>query len=393
MFSEEMVKSVGGGSEIRAMFEQGAKLAAQFGAENVYDFTLGNPDPEADPEVTAAIKKYADEPGIHKYMPNAGYKDVREKIAAYMKEQNGVDYTFENVLMIAGAAAGLNVVLKSLLNPGENVIVIAPYFVEYLSYIRNHRGVPNIVKAKADSFDIDVDAVVNAINSETKAILLNSPNNPTGVVYSEEALRALAEAVAKKEEEYGHEIYVLSDEPYIKLTYSGVKVPSIPSIFRNSIVVNSFSKSLALPGERIGYIIVNPAIKDADILMQGMIICARTLGYVNAPSLVQKVIADNLDLTTGLESYAERGELLYNIITEAGFECLKPQGAFYLFPKAPIEDDRAFCKAALKYNLILVSGSGFGCPGYFRLAYCVSKETILRSKNAWMELGKEFGLI
>ena len=393
MFSEEMVKSVGGGSEIRAMFEQGAKLAAQFGAENVYDFTLGNPDPEADPEVTAAIKKYADEPGIHKYMPNAGYKDVREKIAAYMKEQNGVDYTFENVLMIAGAAAGLNVVLKSLLNPGENVIVIAPYFVEYLSYIRNHRGVPNIVKAKADSFDIDVDAVVNAINSETKAILLNSPNNPTGVVYSEEALRALAEAVAKKEEEYGHEIYVLSYEPYIKLTYSGVKVPSIPSIFRNSIVVNSFSKSLALPGERIGYIIVNPAIKDADILMQGMIICARTLGYVNAPSLFQKVIADNLDLTTGLESYAERGELLYNIITEAGFECLKPQGAFYLFPKAPIEDDRAFCKAALKYNLILVSGSGFGCPGYFRLAYCVSKETILRSKNAWMELGKEFGLI
>lgn len=393
MFSEEMVKSVGGGSEIRAMFEQGAKLAAQYGAENVYDFTLGNPDPEADPEVTAAIKKYADEPGIHKYMPNAGYKDVREKIAAYMKKENNVDYTFENVLMIAGAAAGLNVVLKSLLNPGENVIVIAPYFVEYLSYIKNHRGVPNIVKAKSESFDIDVDAIIGAINSETKAILLNSPNNPTGVVYSEEALLKLSAELSKKEEEYGHEIYVLSDEPYIKLTYNGVKVPSVPSIFKNSIVVNSFSKSLALPGERIGYIIVNPAIKDADILMQGMIICARTLGYVNAPSLLQKVIADNLELTTGLESYAERGELLYNIITKAGFKCLKPQGAFYLFPKAPIEDDRAFCKAALKYNLILVSGSGFGCPGYFRLAYCVSKETILRSEKAWTELGKEFGLI
>ena len=393
MFSEEVIKSVSGGSEIRAMFEQGAKLAAKYGAENVYDFTLGNPDPEADDRVTESIIKYAHTPGIHKYMPNAGYKDVREKVAAYMKEQSGVDFKGENILMIAGAAAGLNVVMKALLNPGENVIVIAPYFVEYLSYIKNHRGIPNIVPAKKGTFDLDIDAIAAAINEETKAVLLNSPNNPTGVVYSEETLRALAGVLADAEKKYGHEIYVISDEPYIKLTYGDIKVPSIPKLFNNSIVVNSFSKSLALPGERIGYVAINPAIKDAELLMQGMIICARTLGYVNAPSLFQKVIAENLDLTTGLESYAKRGERLYEIITKAGFECIRPQGAFYLFPKSPLEDDRAFCKKALEHNLILVSGSGFGCPGYFRLAYCVSTETIERSEKAWTELGKEFGLI
>ncbi len=393
MFSKEITQNVNNGSEIRAMFEQGAKLRAIYGAENVFDYSLGNPDPEADDKVTESIIEYAKTPGIHKYMANAGYPDVREKVAEFTSKESGVALKGENVLMVAGAAAGLNVVFKAILNPGDEVIAIAPYFVEYGAYVRNHRGVFKIVKAKDETFDLDVDAISAAITENTKAIILNSPNNPTGVVYGEETLCKLAETLKKAEEKIGHPIFVVSDEPYVKIIYDGVKVPPMLKIFPHSLVVNSFSKSLALPGERIGYIIANPSIPESELLMQCMILCARTLGYVNAPSLFQKVIADNLDLATGLESYKERRDVLYDIITRAGFSCRLPEGAFYLFVKSPIEDDKAFCAAALKHNLILVSGSGFGCPGYFRLAYCVSMDSIKNSEKAWMALGKEFNLI
>jgi aspartate aminotransferase len=279
-----------------------------------------------------------------------------------------------------------------LLNPGEEVIAIAPYFVEYGAYTKNQGGSFKTVNAVEGTFDLDVDAIERAITPKTKAIILNSPNNPTGTVYPEETLQKLAGVLSALEAK-GQTVYVISDEPYIKIVYDGVKVPAMLSLFKNSIIVNSFSKSLALPGERIGYIVVNPAIDGAEILMDGMIICARTLGYVNAPSLFQKVIADNLELATGVASYYERRNVLYDIITRAGFSCRLPEGAFYLFPKSPVPDDKAFCNKALEHNLIAVSGAGFGYPGYFRLAYCVSMDNIKRSEKAWMALGKEYGLI
>lgn len=392
MFSEEVVKNVHNGSAIRAMFEEGARLSAIYGVENVYDFTLGNPDLEPEAPVIQSILEYAQAPNIHKYMANAGYQDVRDKVAAYTAKETGVPVEGRNVLMIAGAAAGLNVVLKALLNPGEEVIAIAPYFVEYGAYTKNQGGSFKTVNAVEGTFDLDVDAIERAITPKTKAIILNSPNNPTGTVYPEETLQKLAGVLSALEAK-GQTVYVISDEPYIKIVYDGVKVPAMLSLFKNSIIVNSFSKSLALPGERIGYIVVNPAIDGAEILMDGMIICARTLGYVNAPSLFQKVIADNLELATGVASYYERRNVLYDIITRAGFSCRLPEGAFYLFPKSPVPDDKAFCNKALEHNLIAVSGAGFGYPGYFRLAYCVSMDNIKRSEKAWMALGKEYGLI
>ena len=274
MFSEEVIKSVKNGSAIRAMFEEGARLSAIYGAENVYDFTLGNPDLEPEEPVVKSILAYAQTPNIHKYMANAGYTDVRDKVAAYTAKETGVPVEGKNVLMIAGAAAGLNVVLKALLNPGEEVIAIAPYFVEYGAYTKNQGGSFKVVNAVEGTFDLDVDAIEKAITPKTKAIILNSPNNPTGTVYPEETLKKLSDVLAALEAK-GHTIYVISDEPYIKIVYGDVRVPAMLSIFKNSVIVNSFSKSLALPGERIGYIVINPAIEDAELLMDGMIICAR----------------------------------------------------------------------------------------------------------------------
>lgn len=390
MFSERIVGSLAGGSAIRAMFEQGNMLKKKYGADNVYDFALGNPDPEPPKAVIDAIKKYADEPGIHKYMPNAGYLDVREKIASYMKKESGVDFKADNIIMVTGAAAGLSITMDSLLNPGDEVIVIAPFFGEYRGYVSNFGGLIVPVLALPGTFQLDIKAIEEAITPKTKAIIINSPNNPSGAVYIEESLLALRDVLLKAEERLGNTIYVVSDEPYVKITYDGVKVPSISKIFNNSIVVNSFSKSLALPGERIGYVAINPDIKGADVLADAMIFCNRTLGFVNAPGIFQKVVADNLDEVAGLEAYEARRDALYNILIETGYECEKPQGAFYLFPKSPIEDDKAFCKKALDYRLVLVSGSGFGYPGYFRLAYCVSMDTILNSKESFAALRKEF---
>lgn len=390
MFSERIVGSLAGGSAIRAMFEQGNTLKMKYGADNVYDFALGNPDPEPPKAVIDAIKKYADEPGIHKYMPNAGYPDVRERIASYMKKESGVDFKADNIIMVTGAAAGLSITMDSLLNPGDEVIVIAPFFGEYRGYVSNFGGVIVPVLALPGTFQLDIKAIEEAITPKTKAIIINSPNNPSGAVYIEESLLALRDVLLKAEERLGNTIYVVSDEPYVKITYDGVKVPSISKIFNNSIVVNSFSKSLALPGERIGYVAINPDIKGADVLADAMIFCNRTLGFVNAPGIFQKVVADNLDEVAGLEAYEARRDALYNILIETGYECEKPQGAFYLFPKSPIEDDKAFCKKALDYRLVLVSGSGFGYPGYFRLAYCVSMDTILNSKDSFAALRREF---
>ena len=389
MFSKRITGSLAAGSSIRAMFEQGNLLKQKYGEENVYDFALGNPDPEPPETVISDLKKFASEPGIHKYMPNAGFPEVRAKIAAYLQKETGVNFTGKNILMVTGAAAGLSVTMDSLLNPGEDVIVIAPFFGEYRGYVTNFGGKIVPVPALPGTFALDIPAIEKAVNENTKAIILNSPNNPSGAVYDEASLKALNFVLEKAESIYGKPIYIVSDEPYVKIVYDGVKVPAMSAIFKNSIIVNSFSKSLALPGERIGYVAVNPAIQEADLLMDALIFCNRTLGFVNAPGIFQKVAAEHLNDVAGLEAYQERRDALYEILIDTGYQCALPKGAFYLFPQSPISDDVAFCDLALKHHLVIVSGTSFGYPGYFRLAYCVSMKTIKNSKDAFAALRKD----
>jgi len=395
MFNQKIVASLGKSSMIRAMFEAGARLKAEYGEENVFDFSLGNPEIEPPVQVQETIRKYVNSqtPGLHYYMNNAGYQDVRAKVAEYLQKKSGVPLTHDNILMVCGAAAGMNVTLKALLNPGEEVIVLSPFFVEYLSYIDNADGKPVIVKTEKDTFQIDVEAVKNSITPKTKGIILNSPNNPTGVVYSRESLERLRGAIEEKEKEFGTSIFILSDEPYVRIVYDGIELPNMLSVFKNCIVINSFSKSHALPGERIGYVAVSSRIDDVETLMAAMITLNRTLGFVNAPALFQKVVAENLDVAVDTAFYQEKRDILYNHITSVGFECVKPSGAFYLFMKSPIEDEVEFCATAQKYNLLIVPGSGFGCPGYVRIAYCYDTAMIKRSLDAFTKLAREYGLI
>lgn len=392
MLSQNIQNKISKSSWIRAMFEQGEKLRKLHGPEKVYDFSLGNPDYEPPQEVQDALIKYVtgETAGLHKYMNNAGYPEIREKIAKRTGEESGLPLTSNHIIMTCGAAGGLNVVLKSILNPGDEVIALAPYFVEYGFYAENHGGKLVVVPTDPATFQPSIAALEQAITPKTKALIINSPNNPTGVIYSEAVLTQVAGLLARKEQEFGSQILVISDEPYSKIVYDNAKVPNILSIFPNSAVVNSYSKSLALPGERIGYIAVNPQIKDVELLISGLIFANRTLGFVNAPSLFQKVIGDSLDVAVNTDEYKRRRDYLYSHLTELGFTCVKPEGAFYLFPKALIPDDVEFAQRALKYNLLIVPGSGFGCPGYFRLAYCVSMETIKNSISAFKALAEEF---
>lgn len=389
MFSERIVKSLTSGSMIRAMFEQGNALKKLYGPENVYDFALGNPDLEPSQEIIDRMKELVSQPDIHKYMPNAGHVDVRQKVAEFMKRKTDVDFEAKHIIMCTGAAAGLTITMNSLLNPGDEVIVIAPFFGEYRSYVTQYGGVIIPVKALPDTFQLDIEAIDKAITAKTKAIIINSPNNPSGAVYPEEDLVRLNSVLLGAEAKYGQPIYVISDEPYVKVSYDGVVIPEIAAIFDNSIIVNSFSKSLSLPGERIGYVAVNPLIKDSDILVDALIYSNRTLGFVNAPSLFQKLVADHLDDVVGLDSYKERRDVFYKILTDIGYECALPKGAFYLFVKSPIEDDGKFCEMALSHNIVIVSGKGFGYPGYFRIAYCVSMQQITGSKDAFKALYDE----
>ena len=285
MFSKRITGSLAAGSSKRAMLELGNLLKQKNGEENVYDFPMCNTDPEPPETVISDLKKFASEPGIHKYMPNAGFPEVRAKIAAYLQKETGVNFTGKNILMVTGAAAGLSVTMDSLLNPGEEVIVIAPFFGEYRGYVTNFGGKIVPVPALPGTFALDIPAIEKAVNENTKAIILNSPNNPSGAVYDEASLKALNFVLEKAESIYGKPIYIVSDEPYVKIVYDGVKVPAMSAIFKNSIIVNSFSKSLALPGERIGYVAVNPAIQEADLLMDALIFCNSTLGFVNAPGI------------------------------------------------------------------------------------------------------------
>lgn len=391
MLSQHIYSKINKSSWIRAMFEEGAKLRAIHGAENVYDFSLGNPDYEPPAEVKSAIKKYTSDevPGLHRYMSNAGYPEVREKIAKKAAAESGLPVTQNHIIMTCGAAGGLNVVLKSILNPEDEVIVFSPYFVEYLFYIENFNGKPVIVPTDPQTFEPSLDLLAKSITAKCKAMIINSPNNPTGVVYSEETLKKIAALLEAKEAEFNSEILVISDEPYSKIVYDQTEVPNILKIFKHSAIVNSYSKSLAIPGERIGYIAVNPAIAEVDLFINGMTFCNRTLGFVNAPSLFQKVAGDSLDAMVNTDEYKKRRDFLYNSLIELGYSCIKPQGAFYLFPQSLIPDDIAFAKRALKYNILIVPGSGFGCPGHFRLAYCVDFTSIKNSIPAFKALAEE----
>jgi len=374
------------------MFEEGEKLRAIHGSDKVFDFTLGNPDTEPPESIKETFKRLIvdDPPGIHRYMNNAGFADVRGAVAGHLQKESGAPLDAGHIVMTCGAAGGLNVVLKTILDPGDEVIVLAPYFVEYLFYIDNHGGEPVIVNTSPENFQPDLRELDKHISPRTRAIILNSPNNPSGVVYGEQVLKEMADLLTAKEKEHGITIYVLSDEPYNKLVYDSIEVPQVLKIFRNSFVINSFSKSLSLPGERIGYIAANPAMDYCNQLIDGLIFCNRILGFVNAPSTIQKVVAGSLGEPAPVDKYLEKRDILYNHLLNLGFTCIKPQGAFYLFPRALISDDEAFARAAQKHNILIVPGKGFGWPGYFRLAYCVSLKTVEDSLPAFEALAEEF---
>ena len=392
MISNYIRDNISKSSWIRAMFEEGGKLRAKYGDENVFDFSLGNPDYEPPEAVKNNLLRILTDGSTanHRYMNNAGFPETREKIAVMLSKETGMAFLAHDVIMTSGAAGGLNVVLKTILNPDDEVVVISPFFVEYLFYIQNHGGNPVIVPSCHETFEPDLTALAAAVTARCKAVIINSPNNPSGVVYSKEILAGMGKVLSDAEKRYGTKILVISDEPYNKIIYDGVKVPNVFSFFKHSVVVNSFSKSLAVPGERIGYIALNPEMEGKATFLEGLVFANRTLGYVNAPALFQKVVADSLYEQFNTDEFEAKRDYLYSHLTALGFSCIKPQGAFYLFPKSLIADDIAFTQHALKYNLLLVPGSGFGCPGYFRLAYCVDMEVIKKSMGAFELLAKDF---
>ncbi|ACD96313.1 pyridoxal phosphate-dependent aminotransferase [Trichlorobacter lovleyi] len=381
-------------SWIRKMFEEGERLRQEFGADNVYDFTLGNPDVEPPQALHTALLQLAQHPlpGMHRYMNNAGYPETRAAVARKLAADSGLEVTAAHVIMTCGAGGALNVVLKTILNPGEEVIILAPYFVEYKFYIDNHGGVPVEVWTNRETFRLDLAAIEAAITTKTRAIIVNSPNNPTGVIYTAEELAALGELVKRAQARTGHQVYVISDEPYARLSYDGAKVPNIFPLIESSVVVTSHSKDLALPGERIGYLAANPRMATAMQFMEGAVFCNRTLGFVNAPALMQRLVADLQDVSVDSSLYQDKRDLFYTTLTGLGFSMVKPDGAFYLFPKSPFADDVEFVKLAQKHHILLVPGSGFGAPGYFRIAYCVDRGMIERSLPAWERLAVEAGL-
>lgn len=379
-------------SAIRAMFEEGKKLAAVYGAENVYDFSLGNPNVPAPEKVRReAIRILQEEDPVvmHGYMNNSGYEDVREKISEFLNKTHGTGFGRDNILMTVGAAGGLNVILKTLLNPGEEVVVFAPYFGEYRSYAANYGGKLVVVPPQTEDFQPNLKRFEELISPRTKAVIVNTPNNPTGVIYSEETICRLADIMRRKQSEYGTDICLISDEPYRELAYDGAEVPYLTKYYENTVVGYSFSKSLSLPGERIGYLVIPDEMKDSADVIAAANVANRILGFVNAPSLFQKVVAECLEEKTDLAYYDRNRETLYRGLTEAGYECIRPQGAFYLFVKSPVADEKLFCEAAKKHRILLVPGSSFACPGYVRIAYCVAYETIVNALPGFAEVMKE----
>ena len=377
-------------SVIRAMFEEGRRLAALHGSENVFDFSLGNPNFPAPEAVKKAIIDLVNDENpvtLHGYMPNIGYPDVRRAVALSLNGRFGTSFDEGNIIMSVGAAGGLNVVFKTLLNPGDEVIAISPYFVEYGNYVSNFDGRLVAVPANNEDFQPDPAALAEAVNPKTKIIILNSPNNPTGVIYTEESLKKVAAVLEAKEREYGSPIYIVSDEPYRELAYDGAEVPFITKLYKNSIICYSWSKSLSLSGQRIGYIVIPGEVDDFGLIFDAAGIATRIIGYVNAPSLMQKVVARCLDEKTDIDAYDENRKLLYSGLKALGFDPVYPQGAFYLWVRTPC-CDKEFAAAAKEHNILIVPGTSFGCPGYVRIAYCVAKKTIEGSMPAFKKLAE-----
>ncbi len=394
MISDKMVSLVKNSSVIRAMFEEGRKMAAEFGKENVYDYSLGNPSVQPPKAVTDAIVETAYNPDlnyVHGYMSNVGFDEVRDKIAASINKRFNTAFAKQNIVMTVGAAGGMNVIFKVLLNPGDEVITFSPFFGEYRNYVSNFDGRLIEIEPDTETFQPRVDLLKENISAKTKVVIINSPNNPTGVVYSLETLKKIAAILEEKQKELGTSIYIVSDEPYRELAYDGVEVPYIPCVYRNTIVGYSFSKSLSLPGDRIGYLVIPSEIDDYEDVFAAAGVATRILGFVNAPSLAQLFVSKCLDEKVDLEIYNRNRELLYDSLCKYGYECIKPEGAFYLFVKALEPDDKAFAAKAKEKRLLLVPGSTFGCAGYVRIAYCVDYDMILRSLPAFEALAREYG--
>ncbi|MFT3985167.1 MAG: pyridoxal phosphate-dependent aminotransferase [Lachnospiraceae bacterium] len=393
MISERMFKVGKAKSIIRIMYDWGCERAAKIGSENVFDFSLGNPNIDTPKEVSDRIVhliQNENSVAIHGYTNLQGDFQVREKIAAYLNQKFHTCLEKENIYMTGGATAALRICFMALCNPGDEIIIFAPFFPEYLSCAEEALATPCIIPAKTDDFQIDLNKLEKAINEKTKAIVVNSPNNPSGAVYSRETIENLASLLYKKEEAYGHPIFLISDEPYREIVYDEIEVPYVMNYYKDTLTCYSFSKSLSLPGERIGYLVIPPDIADYESLFVAICGGARYVGQVNAPSLFQRIAGDCIGALSDISIYKKNRDLLYEALKSYGYHCVEPQGAFYLFVKAFGEDAVDFCERAKKYNLVLLPGNDFGCPGYVRLAYCVSTHTIIKSLPSFEKLAKEY---
>ncbi len=393
MISGKMKKLVENGSVIRAMFEEGKKMAAIYGAENVYDFSLGNPctpPPEAVRNAAIDILTHEPEMMVHGYMSNSGYEDARDSVAASLNRRFGTSFTRQNLIMTVGAAGGLNVALKTILEPGDEVMLFAPYFGEYNNYISNFDGVPVVVPPDYTRFSMNLAEAEKLFTQRTKAVIVNSPNNPTGTVYTEEEIQALAALLEEKSRELGHTIYLISDEPYREIVYGAYEVPYLTKYYKNTFVGYSYSKSLSLPGERIGYLVIPSEMEDFEGTVAAAAVANRILGFVNAPSLFQRVIGRCTDEVSDMSVYRENRKILCRELKAMGYEFIEPQGAFYMFPKSLEPDDKAFCAAAKEFRLLLVPGSTFMGPGHFRLAFCVSRKTVEDSLESFQRLAQKY---
>jgi len=391
--SKKVKKHMIEGGWIRKMFEEGIALKKKFGERNVFDLSLGNPIVEPPEQFRKELRDWANNPrpGMHRYMPNAGYPETRAAIAAHLSSATGLPFTANEIVMTCGAAGAINTALKAISEPKDEIIIFAPYFSEYIYYADNHQAIAKIVPTDSQ-FIPDLKALEGSITKKTKAVLVNSPNNPTGVVYSHKILQGINKILAKKEKQYGTEIFLVSDDVYRKLVYDEVECPYLFQYHPRTIVATSHSKDLALPGERIGYIAVNPQYVGREELINGLVFCNRVLGFVNAPALMQHIVQSLQDASVDIGQYAKKRDFLYSNLTEMGYSIVKPQGAFYMFPRSPIGDDVAFVREIQKHNVLVVPGRGFGAPGYFRISYCVDDWVIEGSLKGFKAVAKEFGL-
>lgn len=395
MISQKYKDMLGQKSVIREMSAAGHKMGEELGFDNVFDYSLGNPSVPAPKKVEDVIKKLLEETeplSLHGYSEGHGILQVREKIAAYLAKTYDIPYTYEDIFMASGAAGALAHAFRAVVCPDEEIITFAPFFPEYRPYIETTGAVLKVVPANTETFQINFEAFEQMITEKTAAVLINTPNNPSGIVYSTETIKKLAEVLSKAQETYGHDIYIISDEPYREIVFSGVDAPCVSKFYDNTIMCYSYSKSLSLPGERIGYVAVNPACKDAALIVHMCTQISRGIGHNCPASLLQLTVAELLGETSDLSVYEENANILYEALTKMGFSCVRPGGTFYMFPKSPEEDAKAFCQKALAYNLVLVPGDSFGCPGFFRISYCVPTEKVKRSLAAFEKLAQAYGL-